>query len=79
MISKQKLQRVLKMLKRGAWVAQSVERPTLGFSSGHDLIVLRLSPASGFARRRESASLPLPLNACVRALCLFLPPTKINK
>ena len=26
-----------KWTKRGAWVAQSVKRPTLSFSSGHDL------------------------------------------
>ena len=35
----------------GAWVAQSDKRPTLDFSSGHDLTVgerfVRSSPASG--------------------------------
>ena len=29
---------------KGTWVAQSVKRPTLDFSSGHDLTVMRLSP-----------------------------------
>ena len=32
---------------KGVWVAQSVEPPTLGFSSGYDLTVMRLSPALG--------------------------------
>ena len=32
----------------GAWVAQSVKCPALDFGSeGHDLTVVRLSPASG--------------------------------
>ena len=31
----------------GSWVAQSVERPTLDFSSGHDPRVVGLSPRSG--------------------------------
>ena len=39
---------------RDAWVAQSVECPTLGFGSGHDLRVVRLSPASGSALSGES-------------------------
>ena len=30
-----------------AWVAQSVKRPSLDFSSGHDLMVVRSSPTSG--------------------------------
>ena len=29
-------------LSGGAWVAQLVKRPTLGFSSGHDLMVRRV-------------------------------------
>ena len=29
------------------WVAQLVKRPTLGFSPGHDLVVMGWSPASG--------------------------------
>ena len=31
----------------GAWVAQFVKGPTLGFGSDHDLMVVRLSPTSG--------------------------------
>ena len=34
---------------RGAWVAQSVESPTLEFGSGHDPRVVGLSPTSGSA------------------------------
>ena len=34
---------------RHAWVAQSVKRTTLDFGSGHDLKVLRSSPALGSA------------------------------
>ena len=50
----------------GTWVAQLVERLTLGFNSGHDLRVLGLSPTSGSVFCRESAggfylSLPEPL------------------
>ena len=29
---------------RGTWVAQAVKQPTLDFSSGYDLRVVRLSP-----------------------------------
>ena len=29
---------------RGAWVAQSVDHPTLGFSSGRDLTVCEIEP-----------------------------------
>ena len=39
----------------GAWVAQSVEHPTLGFSSGHGLRVVRWRPAAGSKFSRESA------------------------
>ena len=28
----------------GAWVAQSVEQTILGFGSGHDFVVIGLSP-----------------------------------
>ena len=38
-------------INRGAWVAQSVKLPTLGFSSGHDLMVCEanVSPTWGSA------------------------------
>ena len=32
---------------RGTWVVQSVKRPTLGFSSGHDLRVRYFEPRVG--------------------------------
>ena len=43
------------LILRGAWGAQSVEWPTLDFSSGHDLKVARLSPGPGFMLSGESA------------------------
>ena len=50
---------------RGAWVAQSVEAPTLGFGSGHQLTIRGPSPASGSVLTARSLlgilSLPLPL------------------
>ena len=39
----------------GTWVAQSVKCPTLNFSSGHDLRVVRWSPTSGSMLSTESA------------------------
>ena len=33
---------------RGTWVAQLVKRPTLDFSSGHDLIVRGFGHCTGF-------------------------------
>ena len=46
---------VLKILARDTWVAQSVKHPILDFSPGYDLMVMRLSPASGSALSVESA------------------------
>ena len=43
-----------KSCHRGAWVAQWVKASA--FSSGHDLRVLRSSPASGSLLSREPAS-----------------------
>ena len=40
---------LLKNEYRGAWRAQSVERPTLDFGSGHDPRVMGLSLALGSA------------------------------
>ena len=36
-------------------MTQSVKHPTLAFGSGHDLRVVRLSPASGFVQNVEPA------------------------
>ena len=50
-------------LFRGAWLVQSVAHLSLGFGSGYDLRVVRLSPELGSVFSVESAgdSLPLPL------------------
>jgi len=53
----------------GAWVAQSVKRPTLDFGSVHDLRVMRLSPlpplwapwSAGSLLEILSLTLPLPI------------------
>ena len=55
----------MKTLWRGAWVAQSVKRPTLGFGSGHGLTVGGFKPQIGL--RADSAgpawySLSLKIN-----------------
>ena len=52
------------MLFWGAWVAQSVKRPTLDFGSGHDLMVADIKPALGSALKALSllGILPLPLS-----------------
>ena len=72
--------------ERGTWVAQSVERPTLDFGSGHDLTVIRSSPASGSVLTAWSLlgilSLPLPcshLLSCSLSLSLSLSLSKQNK
>ena len=39
-----------------AWVAQSIKNLTLGFSSGHDLVNVRLRSVSGSVLSEESAS-----------------------
>ena len=40
---------------RGTWVDQSVKHPTLDFSLGHDLRVMRSSPTSGSTLGMEPA------------------------
>jgi len=45
---------------RGTWVAQSVKHPTLDFSSGHDLRVMRSSPAGACLRFSLSLCCPPP-------------------
>ena len=46
---------------RAAWVAQSVNHLTLDFGSGHDLRVMRLSPAVVFVLGMEPTWDLLPL------------------
>ena len=45
----------IELPERGTWVVQSVKHPTLGFSSDHDLRVVRSSPTSVSGLGRESA------------------------
>ena len=47
----------------GTWVAQSVERPTLGFSSGHDLMVREIEPCLGFSLSPSFFATPLLVHA----------------
>lgn len=54
---------------RGTWVG-SVRQPILGFSSDHDLLVVRLSPTLGSVVTLESAS---------DFLSLWSSPTQISK
>jgi len=58
----------------GTWVAQSVKLLNLDFCSGHDLRVMRSSPALGSAVGGESAwdSLPVLLSPPSLALSLNL-------
>ena len=53
-----KLHRVCILLnnskRSGAWVAESVKRLTLDSCSGCDLVVMRLSPASGSVLEMEA-------------------------
>ena len=65
----------------GAWVAQLVKHPTLGFSSGHDLTVREFQPHIGLHDTAWSLlgilSIPLflcssPARVCARSLALSL-------
>ena len=56
---------------RGAWVAQSVEHPTLDFGSGHDLMVCEFEPRVGLCA--DSSEPGACFGFCVSlSLCLFL-------
>ena len=46
---------LLRSIFGGAWVAQSVKRPTLAFSSGRNLTVMRSRPTWGSALNMEPA------------------------
>ena len=59
-------------LPGGAWVGQLVKCLTLDFGSGHDLRVMRLSPALDCTLSRESASPSLSPSVLTLALSLFL-------
>ena len=60
---------------QSAWVAQVVEHLTLGFSSGHDLGALGLSPMSGSILSAESACSSL----CSSSHSLSISLSKISK
>ena len=65
--------------KRGTWVAQLVKHPTLGFGSGHDLMVCGFGPHIGLcADGTELAWDSVSLSLCPSpALSLSL--SKISK
>ena len=58
----------------GTWVAQMVKHPTLDFSSGHDLRVLRLSSMTALCSARSLLKI---LSLCPFPLSLAL--SEINK
>ena len=72
-----------KLPPRGAWVAQRLECPTLGFSSSHDLIGHEIEPRIRFGVRRvggqaslfEDSSEPPHTHTCMHSLSL----SQINK
>ena len=70
---------------RGAWVAQLVERPTLGFGSGHDLIVCGIAhrvvglQADSVEPAWASLSLPFSLSLPPSPTCTLSPSLKISK
>ena len=62
--------------KWGPWVAHSVEHLTLGFSSGHDLMVRGLEPSMGLCAEGsepawDSLSPPPLLTHCLKINKLF--------
>ena len=79
------LPRCLKDASKGTWVAQSAKRPTLGFSSGCDLRVMRSSPELGSTLSWESTGHSLSpstpsLHPCLCTLsCSLSLSQKINK
>ena len=50
-----------KKISLGAWVAQSLECPTLVFNSDHDLLVCRIRPSVGLCADRAEPALSLSL------------------
>ena len=55
----------------GAWVAQSVECPTLDFSSAHGFMVMGWSPMSGFVLNMEPAWDSVSLSAPPVLTCVL--------
>ena len=56
---------------RGAWVAQLVKCPTLGFHSGHDPRVMGSSPALGSTLSTEPAWVSLSSSLTLFPTCAF--------
>ena len=66
--------------RQGAWVAQSLKHLTLGFSSGHDLMVHEFEPHIGFcADSVEPAWDSLSPSLCPSPTCTVSVSLKINK
>ena len=65
--------------KRGAWVAQQVKQLTPDSGSGHDLMILRPSPALGSALSMEPAWDSLSLSAPPLLCSLKLNKEKLKK
>lgn len=62
---------------RGAWVAHSVEWPTLDFGSGNDLKVLESSPGWSAGSMPEDSPSPFPFAPLPTCACGSL--CKINE
>ena len=64
----------------GAWVAQSVERPTLDFGSGRDLTVCEFEPRVGLcADSVERAWDSLSVSLCLSVSLSLLLPCSLSK
>ena len=59
-------------------MAQSVEQPTLAFSSGHDPRVMGLSPVSGSMLSAEQRAY-LRFSLCLSLLLLLFPALSLSK
>ena len=64
---------------RGAWVAQSVKRPTLGFGSCHDLMVHGIEPCIGLCADSAKPAWDSLSPVLSAPPLLVLLPLKINK
>ena len=68
---------LLEIRKRGTWVAQLVERPTLGFGLGQDLVYCEMEPHVGLCTQ-QGVCLKI-LSLCSDPHCLSHFISKINK
>ena len=65
------LAQIERLVHRGAWVARSVKRPTLGFGSGHDVTVHEFGP-----RIRPCAGSMEPAWDCLSPTLSASPPAR---